>query len=159
MKPKRKVNCLELMALGFFHCAVWFMPSKTLGGGLSWLSAIPLIKSNSKYGFGWWGGGVGEGQEEGHLTRPAEPVTVPRTHLTTFQSPSHKGFPTDTPAPPSAQIAADWQLMTPRLGRKLAKFFKCAQSDSLCGHTHAKQKTHPLLDVWKSFNSSRRRLH
>lgn len=30
MKPKRKVNWVELMALGFFHCAAWFMPPLTL---------------------------------------------------------------------------------------------------------------------------------
>lgn len=47
MKPKRKVNWAELMALGFFffHCAGWFMPSQTRGGP----SAIALIVSSSEW--------------------------------------------------------------------------------------------------------------
>lgn len=32
MKPKRKVNCLELMALGFFHCGGLVHALKDVGG-------------------------------------------------------------------------------------------------------------------------------
>lgn len=68
MKPKRKVNWAELMALGFFFflCAGWFMPSQTRGGQ----SAIALIMSSSEW-------------EKCHLTRL---VDVLSAHLTTFQS-------------------------------------------------------------------------
>lgn len=66
MKPKRKVNWPELMALGFFpsHCAGWFM--QTCRG----LSTVALILSGSEW-------------EKCHLTRL---VDVLSTRLTTFQS-------------------------------------------------------------------------